>query len=193
MEMVHEIEAFLGDDEPVRIDRALAAVLFTDIVGSTRQLAAVGDSAWHFVLDAHDALVAAEVERHGGRVIRPTGDGAVARFGCVRSAVWCGLAVRDAVADLGLEVRAGVHAGEVELRGGDISGIAVHVAHRICRVATAGQVLASRTAVDLLAGSGLDFEPAGTHSLKGINDEWPLFAAVADRFHGDGSSQIVGG
>jgi class 3 adenylate cyclase len=106
------------------------------------------------------------------------GDGALARFECANSAVHCALAVRDAVRDLGIDLRAGLHVGEVELRGTDISGIAVHVASRICGIASAGRVLASRTLVELVAGSGLVFEDAGTHSLKGVGGEWTLLAVA---------------
>jgi class 3 adenylate cyclase len=165
--------------DAVPSDRTLAAVLFTDIVESTAHLTLVGDAAWHGVLDAHDVLVQREVRRHGGTVVNLLGDGMVARFDCVKSAIWCGLAIRDGLRELGLEVRSGVHAGEIELRDSGISGIAVHIAHRICRVADAGHILVSGTAVDLLAGSGLTFEPAGTHRLKGLGAGWPLFSVSA--------------
>jgi class 3 adenylate cyclase len=165
--------------QAVPSDRTLAAVLFTDIVESTAHLTLVGDAAWHGVLDAHDVLVQREVRRHGGTVVNLLGDGMVARFDCVKSAIWCGLAIRDGLHELGLDVRSGVHAGEIELRDSGISGIAVHIAHRICRVADAGHILVSGTAVDLLAGSGLVFEPAGTHRLKGLGAGWPLFSVSA--------------
>ena len=176
--VVDEIEAFLRHEPVCQSDRVLAAVMFTDIVGSTLHLTTVGDGAWHTLLDAHDSIIEREVMRHGGTVVNFLGDGALARFECANSAVQCALAVRDAVRDLGIDMRAGLHVGEVERRGTDISGIAVHVASRICSVAGSGRVLASRTLVELVAGSGLVFEDAGTHALKGIGGEWSLLAAA---------------
>lgn len=176
--VVEEIEAFLRHDRAPNADRVLAAVMFTDIVGSTAQLSTLGDSAWHTLLDAHDSILGHEVTRHGGIVVNFLGDGALARFECANSAVHCALAVRDAMQELRIDVRSGLHVGEVELRGNDITGIAVHVASRICDIASTGRVLASRTLVELVAGSGLVFEDAGTHTLKGVDGEWQLLAAA---------------
>jgi class 3 adenylate cyclase len=172
--VVDEIEAFLQHDNVYNSDRVIAALMFTDIVGSTIHLTTLGDGAWHALLDEHDSIIGREVRRHGGTVVNFLGDGALARFECANSAVHCALAVRDALSDLGIDIRAGVHVGEVDLRGTDISGIAVHIASRICDMAASGRVLASRTLVELVAGSGLVFEDAGTHSLRGVGGEWRL-------------------
>jgi class 3 adenylate cyclase len=176
--VVDEIEAFLQHDSARDSGRVLAALMFTDIVGSTIHLTTLGDGAWHALLDAHDSIIGQEVLRHRGTLVNFLGDGALARFDCANSAVHCALAVRDAVRDLGIDIRAGLHVGEVDLRGSDISGIAVHVASRICDIADSGCVLASQTLVDLVAGSGLVFEDAGTHMLRGVGGEWSLLAAA---------------
>jgi class 3 adenylate cyclase len=176
--VVEEIEAFLSHDGGRDSGRVLAALMFTDIVGSTIHLTTLGDGAWHALLDAHDAIIQGEVRRHGGTVVNFLGDGALARFDCANSAVHCALAVRDAVRNLGIDIRAGLHVGEVDLRGADISGIAVHIASRICGIADSGCVLASPTLVELVAGSGLVFDDAGTHMLKGVGGEWRLLAAT---------------
>jgi class 3 adenylate cyclase len=164
---------------PSRPGRVLAAVMFTDIVGSTSTLASLGDGAWHSLLDEHDAIVAREVQRFGGALVKHLGDGALARFECADRAIRCALAVRESVRGLGIEVRVGLHVGEIELRGTDITGITVHVANRICDAAGPGHVLASRTLVDLVAGSQHVFEDAGSHQLKDVDGEWPLLAVVA--------------
>ena len=156
--LADEIEAFLQYHSARGCDRVLAAVMFTDMVGQ-------------------DSIVANEVWRHGGTMVI-LGDGALARVECANSAVQCALAVRDTVHDLGIDMRAGLHAGEVELRGSDISGAAVRVASRICGVAGSGRVLASRPLVELVAGTDLVFEDAGTHSLTGVGGEWPLLAVT---------------
>ena len=179
--MVGEIEAFLRHQSGPGPDRVLAAVMFTDIVRSTNLVTTLGDGPWHSLLDAHDSIVGHEVERHGGAVVNFLGDGALARFKCANSAVQCALAVRDAVRDLGIDMRAGLHVGEVEQRGKDITGIAVHVASRICAIAGSGRVLTSRTLMELVAGSGLVFEDAGTHRLKDIGGEWRLLEVAGMR------------
>jgi class 3 adenylate cyclase len=176
-----EIEEFLRRDSTAASSRVLAAVMFTDIVRSTSLVSTMGDGAWHSLLDAHDSIVGHEVVRHGGAVVNFLGDGALARFECANSAARCALAVRDAVRDLGIDVRAGLHAGEVEQRGTDITGIVVHVASRICDLAGTGRVLASRTLMDLVAGSGLVFKDAGTHALKDVGGEWRLLEVAAMR------------
>jgi class 3 adenylate cyclase len=164
---------------PARPGRVLAAVMFTDIVDSTSTLVSLGDGAWHSLLDEHDAIVEREVLRFGGEVVKHLGDGALARFECADRAIGCALAVREAIRALGIEVRVGLHVGEVELRGTDITGITVHVANRICDAAGPGNVLASRTLADLVAGSEHVFEDVGRHQLKDVDGEWPLFAVVA--------------
>lgn len=176
--ILDEIEEFLTGVRPVpALDRALATVLFTDIVSSTERAAELGDDAWTRTLDRHDALVAREVERHRGRKINPTGDGILATFDGPARAVRCAQAICGAVRSLAIEVRAGLHTGEVELRGSDIGGIAVHIGQRVSALAGSGEVLVSSTVKDLVAGSGIVFADRGSHVLKGVPDEWRLFAA----------------
>jgi class 3 adenylate cyclase len=173
-----EIERFLHhDDAEASEDRPLATVLFTDIVASTEQLAAMGDDAWRRVLDDHDDIVDQTVSAHHGRVIKHLGDGILATFDGPARAVRCAIAIRDAQAEHGIAVRSGLHTGEIELRHDDITGIAVHIASRIATLARPGEILASRTVVDLTAGSNLQFEPRGDHQLKGVPGDWPIFAA----------------
>jgi class 3 adenylate cyclase len=176
-----EIEEFLtGTRSPRPYDRMLAAVLFTDIVDSTRQLAQLGDRRWKALLDQHDDLAQREVHRYGGRLIKSTGDGILATFDGPARAVQCAQAIGQGASTLGIDVRAGVHIGEVELRSdngaGDIAGLAVHLAQRVCSVAGSGEVLVSRTIVDLVVGSGLEFESRGQHELKGVPGPWELLA-----------------
>ena len=175
--ILDEIEEFLTGVRPVPApDRALATVLFTDIVSSTERAAALGDDVWTRTLDRHDALVAREVERHSGRRINTTGDGMLATFDGPARAVRCAQAIREAVRSLGIEVRAGLHTGEIELRGADIGGIAVHIGQRVSALAGPGEVLVSSTVKDLVAGSGITFTDRGSHVLKGVPDEWRVFA-----------------
>jgi class 3 adenylate cyclase len=175
--ILDEIEEFLTGVRPVHMpDRALATVLFTDIVSSTQRAAALGDDAWTRTLDRHDALVAYEVERHRGRRINTTGDGMLATFDGPARAVRCAQAICGAVRSLGIEVRAGLHTGEIELRGADIGGIAVHIGQRVSALAGPGEVLVSSTVKDLVAGSGIAFAERGPHVLKGVPDEWRIFA-----------------
>jgi class 3 adenylate cyclase len=157
-------------------DRVLATVLFTDIVGSTQAAVDRGDASWRALLDRHDEIVQREVTRFRGTLVKQTGDGALAHFDGPARAVSAGLAVRDALRPLGIDVRAGVHTGEIELRGDDIGGIAVHVAARVMSLAGTGELLATRTVRDLTAGSGLRFEDRGEHSLKGVPEAWQLYA-----------------
>jgi class 3 adenylate cyclase len=170
-EWVTGAPAPLDDD----IDRVLATVLFTDIVGSTQRAAALGDRQWTELLDAHDRAVDGELERHRGRRVKSTGDGVLATFDGPARAVRCAHAIADAMRPLGIEVRAGVHAGEVEMRGDDIGGIAVHIGARVAALAGPGEVLVSSTVRDLVAGSGLAFADAGQHTLTGIDDDWRLY------------------
>ncbi|HVF03708.1 MAG TPA: adenylate/guanylate cyclase domain-containing protein [Frankiaceae bacterium] len=173
------VEEFVtGRPPPVRSDRVLAAVMFTDLVDSTATAAREGDRAWREILDRHDALVDRTIERYRGRKIKTTGDGVLATFDGPARAVQCASAICEGVTALGLRARAGVHVGEVELRGADIGGVAVHVGARIAAAAGPGEVLVSRTVTDLVAGSGLDFEDRGEHVLRGIDAAQHLFAMV---------------
>jgi class 3 adenylate cyclase len=173
---LREIEAFLAEDDHARDDdRPLATLLFADIVGSTEQLARVGDAPWRATLDRFDSIVEAAVAAHRGRVVNRAGDGVLAVFDGPARAVRCGASLRDALTADGCTLRVGLHTGEIELRGADVAGIAVHVASRISDEAAPGQVVVSRTVVDLTAGSGLTFEPLAVRSLKGVPGEWSLF------------------
>jgi class 3 adenylate cyclase len=172
-----EIEQFVcGESITTADDRHLATVLFTDIVASTEQLAAVGDSRWRKILDVHDGVLNREVDAHRGRIVKTLGDGILATFDGPARAVRCALAIRAALAEHDLAVRAGLHTGEVERRAGDVTGIAVHIASRISALAADGEIFVSRTLVDLTAGSGLTFESRGDHQLKGVPDMWRLYA-----------------
>jgi class 3 adenylate cyclase len=157
-------------------DRALAAVLFTDIVGSTERASALGDREWRNLLESHDAVARTVVEQHRGRLVKMTGDGMLATFDGPGRAIRCAMALGDALRPLGLEIRAGLHTGEVEVRGADIAGIGVHIAARVLTHAPPGDLLVSAAVPMLVAGSGIDFEDRGEHELKGISDTWRLFA-----------------
>jgi class 3 adenylate cyclase len=157
--------------------RRLATVLFTDVVGSSERAAELGDAKWRDLLENHDRLIGRAAARHGGRVIKSTGDGLLVLFDDPFAAVSCAREVSHAVDQLGLEIRAGVHSGLVELRGEDVSGIAVNVAARVLAEADASEVLVTRTVKDLLAGSGGSFHARGARRLKGIPDSWELYAA----------------
>jgi class 3 adenylate cyclase len=156
----------------------LATVLFTDIVDSTRRATDLGDKQWRLLLNQHDALAERQVTRHGGRLVKTTGDGILATFDGPARSVRCARAISDGAQGLGVQVRAGVHTGEIELRGDDIAGLGVHIASRIESLARPGEVLVSRTVTDLVAGSGLEFEGRGEHDLKGVPGSWPLFASA---------------
>jgi len=175
-----EIAEFLtGRRADVVDDRVLATVLFTDIVGSTRRAAEMGDRDWHALLDAHDAVIRSQINRFRGREVNTSGDGFLAMFDGPQRAIRCAMAIRDTVQALGIEVRAGLHTGECEVRGDDIGGIAVHIGARISALAGPNDVLVSSTLRDLVTGSGLEFDDRGAHALKGVPGEWHLFA-VAD-------------
>jgi uncharacterized protein (TIGR00369 family) len=161
-----------------RAERMLATVLFTDIVGSTCHAERLGDAAWHELLSRHHTLIRSEIAAFDGREIKTTGDGFLVTFDSPGRAVQCARAVRDGVARLGLDIRAGLHTGECELSGADVAGIAVHIASRVQSLAGPGEILVSGTVRDLVAGSGLPFEDRGRQSLKGIEGEWPLFAVT---------------
>jgi len=175
--IVGEIEELVtGIRSPPERNRVLATVLFTDIVDSTAHLTKLGDAGWRTVLDRHDALVEHALERYRGRKVNPTGDGLLATFDGPARAVHCACAIRDGVEALGIEVRAGVHTGEVELRGDDLVGVAVHVGARVAAIADRGEVLVTRTVTDLVAGSGLTFADRGEHDLKGLPGTWHVYA-----------------
>lgn len=175
-----EIAEFLTGNPPdVADDRVLATVLFTDIVDSTRRAAEMGDRDWHALLDAHDVVVRAQFARFRGREVNSTGDGFLAMFDGPQRAIRCAMSIRDAVQALGIEVRAGLHTGECEIRGDDIGGITVHIGARVSSLAGPNQVLVSKTLHDLVIGSGLEFETRGAHVLKGVPGEWSLLAVVS--------------
>ena len=175
-----EITEFLTGQQPdVPDDRVLATVLFTDIVDSTRRAAEMGDRDWHALLDAHDAVVRSQLARFRGREVNTSGDGFLATFDGPQRAIRCAMAIRDAVQALGIEVRAGLHTGECEVRGDDIGGIAVHIGARVSALAGPNDVLVSSTLRDLVIGSGLEFEERGSHELKGVPGEWRLFAITS--------------
>ena len=177
-----EIAEFLtGHQADVADDRVLATVLFTDIVDSTRRAAEMGDRDWHALLDAHDAVVRSQLNRFRGREVNTSGDGFLAMFDGPQRAIRCAMAIRDAVQSLGIEVRAGLHTGECEVRGDDIGGIGVHIGARVSALAGPNDVLVSSTLRDLVIGSGLEFEDRGAHQLKGVPGEWRLFAVVSPR------------
>jgi pimeloyl-ACP methyl ester carboxylesterase len=177
--LLGEVEEFLtGARSAPDPERVLATVMFTDICGSTARASELGDARWRDLLAAYQSAVARELARAGGREIKTLGDGHLATFDGPARAIRCGRAIADAAAGLGLEVRVGLHCGEVELMGDDVGGIAVHIAARIGALAGAGEVLVSRTVRDLVAGSGIAFEDRGTRTFKGIEDEWQVLAAT---------------
>ena len=175
--ILDEIEEFVTGVRPApEPDRLLATVLFTDLVGSTEAVAELGDTRWRRVLERHGEIVTKELGRHRGRLVKTTGDGVLATFDGPARAVRCACAIRDAVRALGIETRAGLHTGEIEVLGEDVGGIAVHIGQRVSTLATAGEVLVSSTVVDLVAGSGLKFEDRGEYTLKGVPRTWHLHA-----------------
>jgi len=178
---LEEVTEFLTGERPVvvDVDRVLTTVLFTDIVASTEQLASVGDRRWRAMLDAHDRAVREQLHRFRGREIKTTGDGFHACFDGPGRAIGCARSITQAAQELGIEVRAGLHTGECEVRGDDLAGLAVHLAARIGSLARPGEVLVSTTVKDLVAGSGIEFVDRGDHALKGIPATWRLYA-VAD-------------
>ena len=174
--LIDEIEEFVtGERHAVEPDRVLATVLFTDIVGSTEHLTRMGDRRWRDLLDEHYRVLRRELGRFRGREVKTTGDGLLASFDGPARAVRCALAIRDAVQPLGIQIRAGVHTGEVEVMADDLGGIAVHVGARVAAEAGPSEVLASSTVRDLVAGSGLAFDDLGAHALKGVSGDWRLF------------------
>ncbi len=179
-QILGEAEEFLtGTRSALEADRVLASVLFTDIVDSTRRAVDLGDREWKLLLDQHDSLAKREVTRYGGRLIKTTGDGVLATFDGPARSVRCAQALNNGAQALGIVLRAGVHTGEVELRGDDIAGLGVNIASRIEALAQPGEILVSRTVRDIVAGSGLDFDDRGEHDLKGVPGRWQLYAAMS--------------
>jgi pimeloyl-ACP methyl ester carboxylesterase/class 3 adenylate cyclase len=178
---VHAIAEFVDDHraEQAEFDRVLATVLFTDLVGSTARAAQLGDRAWKSVLERHHQVIRAMLGRYRGDEVTTTGDGFVATFDGPGRAVRCGQAIVAAMRPLGIEVRAGVHTGEIERMGDNVGGLAVHVGARIGSVAGPSEVVVSRTVRDLVSGSELEFEDIGWHDLKGLPEPWHLFRAAA--------------
>ncbi len=175
--MLDEIQTFLTGVRPVREpDRILATVLFTDIVGSTERAAALGDQGWRGLLERHHAAVRRELERYRGREIKTTGDGFLASFDGPARGVRCAAAIRDAVREVGLEIRAGLHTGECEVLGNDLGGVALHIAARVMALAAPGEILVSSTLRDLVSGSRIAFADRGSYVLKGVPGEWNLLA-----------------
>jgi class 3 adenylate cyclase len=159
-----------------RPGRSLVTVLFTDIVRSTDRARELGDSRWRDLLDTHDSIARRLVGREGGDLVKTTGDGMLAIFEAPGPAIRCAVSLRGELREHGVEIRTGLHTGEVEHRGADVGGIAVHTAARILDVAGPGEILVSRTVRDLVAGSGLTLEDRGTHALRGVGDDWRLYA-----------------
>ncbi|MFZ4519887.1 MAG: alpha/beta fold hydrolase [Microthrixaceae bacterium] len=172
----HFADFVTGTPAAPRTERSLATVLYTDVVGSTSTAGRLGDGRWRALLDRHDAAVRETLRQCGGREVKHTGDGFLATFDGPARAIRCALLVRERVGALGVPIREGIHTGEVEHRGGDIGGIAVHIGARVQAAAEPGEILVSRTVRDLVAGSGITLRDAGTHQLKGIDEAWQLYA-----------------
>lgn len=178
--VLDEVEEFLtGARRAAEPDRVLATVLFTDIVGSTQRAAELGDRAWRDLLERHDALVRRELDRGRGREVDTAGDGFLATFDGPARAIRCAQAIAERVRDLGLEVRSGLHTGEIELAGDHVRGIAVHIGARAAALAGPGEVLVTSTVKDLVAGSGIEFEERGEHELKGVPGAWRIFLVTS--------------
>ncbi|MGH2595870.1 MAG: adenylate/guanylate cyclase domain-containing protein [Actinomycetota bacterium] len=178
-ELVEAIRDFVGVDQATRTGKTLLrAVLFTDIVGSTEHLASVGDRAWRELIVAHDDRSRRSIERHGGRVVKSTGDGVLATFEGPAQAVRSAQEIATSLGDLELRIRAGIHVGEIETVGDDVTGVTVNVAARVASMAGPSEVLVSSTVKDLTPGSGLAFEDAGEHELKGVPDRWHLYRVM---------------
>jgi class 3 adenylate cyclase len=176
--IVAEIEEFLTGMRRIETDRVLATILFCDIVHSTDLVSELGDRRWRDLLDSYYGMIRRQLERFAGREIKTIGDGLLATFDGPARAIRCAQAIRDGAQQLSLDVRVGLHTGEVEKMGDDIGGVAVHIAERVCASAGQGEVLASRTVVDLVAGSGIAFDDRGEHELRGIPDRWQLYAVT---------------
>ena len=175
--LIGEIEEFLtGTRHEREPDRMLATVMFTDICDSTRRAAEMGDRGWRFLLERHDALFRQALDRHRGREVKRTGDGFLATFDGPARAIRCAASVTEAMGSLGLQIRAGLHTGELEVMGSDLGGLAVHIASRVMGAAAPNEVLVSGTVKDLVVGSGIDFEDRGERELRGVPGEWRLYA-----------------
>ena len=175
--MLDEIEEFLtGTRGGSGSERVLATVLFTDIVGSTNRAAQLGDERWRDLLDRHDQSVRTEIERFRGREVKTVGDGFLAAFDSPGRAIECGLAIRETLGTLDIDVRAGIHTGEIEVRDDDVAGMAVHIGARIATLAGPGEVLVSSTVKDLVVGSTVTFTERGEYELKGVPGAWRVFA-----------------
>jgi class 3 adenylate cyclase len=171
-----EVQEFVtGSRAAAPAERALLTVVFTDIVGSTERAASLGDLKWKDLLQAHDGVVRRQMRNFEGQVVNTTGDGFLLSFNGPTRAIQCTDAIRADLKSLGLDIRAGVHTGECERRGADLSGLTVHIAARIAAAARADETLVSGTVKELVVGSNLQFAPAGTHALKGVPGEWNLF------------------
>ncbi|MGH2754243.1 MAG: adenylate/guanylate cyclase domain-containing protein [Actinomycetota bacterium] len=175
--LTDEVEEFLTGTRRARpADRVLATILFTDIVGSTQKAVELGDKRWRELLDAHDDILQRALERYQGRLVKSIGDGSLATFDGPARAIQAGCWMRDTVGSLGVQIRAGLHTGEVELRKDDVGGIAVHIGARVAGLAAPGELLVSGAVPPLVAGSGIEFEPRGSHELRGLEGEWPVYA-----------------
>jgi class 3 adenylate cyclase len=181
-----DVEALLGDIQEfvtgergsaIDLERVLATVLFTDIVDSTRSAAAMGDRQWSRLLESHDQMARQLIDKHRGNLVKSTGDGILATFDGPGRAVRCALAFQTATGQIGLPLRAGLHTGEIELRGRDVGGIAVHAAARVMAQCQPSEVLVSRVVTDLVAGAGIKFAERGSHELRGLPGRWDLFSA----------------
>jgi class 3 adenylate cyclase len=178
--VIEEIREFLtGVRVAPEPDRVLATVMFTDVVGSTERASSLGDRRWRDLLDAHDAAIRRQLVAFRGREIKATGDGFLATFDGPARAIRCAGAIRAAASDLHLEVRVGLHTGEIEVRGDDIGGVAVHIGQRVSALGQPGEIMVSSTVKDLVAGSGIEFEDRGEHELRGVPGSWRLFAVRA--------------
>jgi class 3 adenylate cyclase len=179
--LVAEVQELVTGARPApRTDRVLATVLYTDLVESTRRASEMGDQRWRELLDEHDKVVRAALRTFSGHEVKSRGDGFLATFDGPARAIRCAVQLRSALRALGLEVRCGLHTGEIEVRGDDIGGIAAHVGARIEALATPGEIVVSRTVRDLVVGSGIEFEDRGVHTLKGVPDGWQLYAVVSE-------------
>jgi class 3 adenylate cyclase len=177
--VIDEVAEFMTGSRPLpAFDRVLSTVLFTDIVESTDHATQLGDKRWKDLLDRYDEVVQHQLERFRGRLIKGTGDGTLATFDGPARAIECARVIIQAVGNLGVEIRAGLHTGEVEMRGEDVAGVGVNIAARVSALAGASEVLVSRTVVDLVAGSGIEFASRGKHELKGVPGAWRLFAVT---------------
>lgn len=178
-ELLDQVEEFITGTKPATdVDRVLATVLLTDMVGSTDKAAELGDHRWRAVLDTHDVIVRSQLDQYRGKLHRTTGDGVLATFDGPARGIRCAFGIRDELRRTGIDIRAGLHTGEIELRENEIGGIAVHIAARVSSLAGAGEVLCTSTVKDLVTGSEIAFDDRGAHALKGVPREWQLYAVA---------------